>query len=516
VSRASRLFDTYLMVDWSGANVPRTGADSIWLHLLGRRDGGLKPLALDNPATRHSATLLIRSWLQQLRSEGRRVLVGFDFPLGFPAGTAARLGLAGSPWRAMWDRLDAWLDDAPDNASNRFEVAARLNQSLGAEAFPFWGCPANKAGDFIQSRRLRRHAPGDLPEHRACDKRRASLQPVWKLYGNGSVGSQALTGIPRVRFLRDDPELRQVTKIWPFETGFAAPEPETRIVIAEIYPSLIVPAPLQGFPKDAAQVTSIARHFAELDDNELLAFQFAADAGLSAAERRAAEREEGWVLGLKERREDASPAPYLRDAAQIYAQSWKRVRAATDLSAVPDELREMAIRFVHTAGDPGVIDGLVASDGAVEIARRALDAGAPILVDAEMVAAGITKKFLAHDNRIVCTLNDAQAPDLAERLGTTRSAAAVELWRPLLEGAVVAIGNAPTALFHLLEMIAAGGPRPAVILGFPVGFVGAAESKEQLRAQHDVPYVTLLGARGGSAIAAASINALTAPQRVDA
>lgn len=515
MSRATRLFDSYLMVDWSGAGSPRTGADSIWLHLLGWRDGTLKPLALDNAATRNSATLLLRSWLQQLVAEKRRVLVGFDFPLGYPVGTADRLGLTGTPWRATWDALDRMLEDEPDNTNNRFDVASSLNGEITSEAFPFWGCPANVAGDLLQPRRLRRHGPGDLSERRACDRLATTLQPVWKLYGAGSVGSQAITGIPRVRFLRDDPELRDHTRVWPFETGFELPGPDTRIVITEIYPSMVERSDLPGFPKDAAQVVSIARHFAELDDAAKLGDHFAADPGLTAIERRAAQREEGWVFGLKDRHEETSPEPYLRDAAQIYAQSWKRVREATDLTAVPRELHELAIRLVHTAGDPTVIEGLTASSTAVQAARRALDKGAPILVDAEMVAAGITRKFLTHGNPVICTLNDAQVPLLAEQLGTTRSAAAVELWRPLLKGAIVAIGNAPTALFHLLEMIRDGAPKPAVILGFPVGFVGAAEAKEALKALRGIPYVTLLGSRGGSALAAASVNALAAPELVE-
>lgn len=200
---------------------------------------------------------------------------------------------------------------------------------------------------------------------------------------------------------------------------------------------------------------------------------------------------------------------YLRNPDQIYARSWELVREATDLSRLPEELHDVAIRLVHTCGDPTIVDGLSASSDAVRSARTAMAAGASILVDVQMVAAGITRRFLRAGNEIICTLNDAD--DLAGELGTTRSAAAVELWRPRLDGAVVAIGNAPTALFHLLDLIASGGPVPAVILGFPVGFVGAAESKAALVAQDRVPYVTLAGRRGGSALAAAAVNALAQP-----
>jgi precorrin-8X/cobalt-precorrin-8 methylmutase len=161
------------------------------------------------------------------------------------------------------------------------------------------------------------------------------------------------------------------------------------------------------------------------------------------------------------------------------------------------------LRLIHTTGEPSLIDDLVASTGAAAAGRKALKAGADVLVDATMVAAGITKR------RVICTLNDRRVPELKKRLGTTRSAAAVELWQSRLDGAVVAIGNAPTALFHLLEMIAAGAPKPALVLGFPVGFVGAAEAKAAL-AQNPwgIPFIALTGRRGGSALAAAAINAL--------
>jgi precorrin isomerase len=200
---------------------------------------------------------------------------------------------------------------------------------------------------------------------------------------------------------------------------------------------------------------------------------------------------------------------YLRDPDQIYTRSWELVREATDLSRLPEELQDLAIRLVHTCGDPTIVDGLSASPEAMGSARTALAAGAPILVDVQMVAAGITRRFLRAGNEIICTLNEADG--LAGELGTTRSAAAVELWRPYLDGAVIAIGNAPTALFHLLEVIASGAPAPAVILGFPVGFVGAAESKAALAVQDRIPHITLAGRRGGSALAAAAVNALAQP-----
>jgi len=200
---------------------------------------------------------------------------------------------------------------------------------------------------------------------------------------------------------------------------------------------------------------------------------------------------------------------YLRDPDAIYRRSFALIRREVDLSRLPRALHPLVIRLVHATGEPGLIKDLRWSEDAAARGTKAFAAGAPILVDAEMVAAGIIRKRLPRKTRVLCRLNDTRAGALVRKLGTTRSAAAVELWRPDLAGAVVAIGNAPTALFHLLEMIGAGAPKPALILGFPVGFVGAAEAKRALAENpFGLPYVTLLGRRGGSALAAAAVNAL--------
>ncbi|SAK47247.1 precorrin-8X methylmutase [Caballeronia ptereochthonis] len=200
---------------------------------------------------------------------------------------------------------------------------------------------------------------------------------------------------------------------------------------------------------------------------------------------------------------------YIRDGAEIYRQSFATIRAEADLATVPADLEKLVVRLIHACGMVDIVRDLRFSDGAGEAGRRALAAGAPILCDARMVAEGITRARLPAGNRVICTLSDPSIPERARAMGNTRSAAALELWRPDLEGAIVAIGNAPTALFHLLDMLDAGAPQPALILGFPVGFIGAAESKEMLAADsRGVPYVALLGRRGGSAMAAAAVNAL--------
>ncbi|ODS01986.1 precorrin-8X methylmutase [Methyloceanibacter superfactus] len=200
---------------------------------------------------------------------------------------------------------------------------------------------------------------------------------------------------------------------------------------------------------------------------------------------------------------------YIRDGAAIYERSFAIIRDEADLSRFTPEQAEVAVRMIHPAGRVDAAAQIDFSPDLVRAAREALKRGAPIFCDANMVAHGVTRARLPADNDVICTLRETQVPALAKELGTTRSAAALELWRDRLEGAVVAIGNAPTALFHLLEMLAAGAPKPAAILGIPVGFVGAAESKDALAADpHGVPYLVVRGRMGGSAMTAAAINAL--------
>ncbi|NDJ17519.1 precorrin-8X methylmutase [Myxacorys almedinensis] len=200
---------------------------------------------------------------------------------------------------------------------------------------------------------------------------------------------------------------------------------------------------------------------------------------------------------------------YLRNGDEIYRQSFAIIRAEAHLEELPTELALVAVRLIHACGMTDIVKDLDASSDAVAIGRAAIANGAPLLCDAQMVANGITRPRLPAANQVICTLNQPEVPTIAAQLSNTRSAAALELWRPNLAGAVVVIGNAPTALFHLLELLDEGAPKPALILGFPVGFVGAAESKAELAANsRGVPFITLHGRRGGSAIAAASVNAL--------
>ncbi|MEO0619816.1 MAG: precorrin-8X methylmutase [Pseudomonadota bacterium] len=204
---------------------------------------------------------------------------------------------------------------------------------------------------------------------------------------------------------------------------------------------------------------------------------------------------------------------YIKDGAEIYRRSFATIRAESDLAAIPADIEPVAVRLIHTCGMTDLPADLLYHPDVVRHGRAALEAGAPVLCDANMIASGVTRPRLPANNDIICTLSDPRVPDMARALGTTRSAAAIDLWRDRVAGAIVAIGNAPTALFHFLERLDEGWPKPAAILAFPVGFIGAAESKEELAANsRGVPFITLRGRRGGSAMTVAAINAVATPR----
>jgi precorrin-8X/cobalt-precorrin-8 methylmutase len=489
------LFDVYIVVDWSASAVPKRGKDSIWYAVLQRRDGRLRRTALQNPPTRVQAMDELEQRIEALLAGGRRVLVGFDFPNAYPQGFAARAGFNGAvPWRAVWDGLDELIDDSDSNANNRFQVAAALNARISGGAFPFWGCPPAAETATLRQKKQRRDDP--LQERRLCEARVPSTQPCWKLYTTGSVGSQALLGIPMQRRLRD--RFADSATVWPFETGLRPPPADRPLTIAEVYPSMVKVAPGDGEVKDALQVEALARHFAARDAEGRLAGDFAGPA-LSAAERRLVEIEEGWILGAGTF--DAAPHKPVSQPAAIYDESFAIIRAEADFSRLPPDAEPLAVRLIHSCGMVDLVADLEVTPNLMASATAALRAGAPILCDVTMVASGVTRRLLPANNEVVCTLDKARAD------GGTRSAAAVDLWRDRLAGAIVAIGNAPTALFRLLELLRDGAPRPAAILGFPVGFVGAAESKQALRSA-GLPFATVHGRRGGSAMAAAAVTAI--------
>jgi len=294
-----RLFSAYVIVDWSAASKPTTGADSIWIGVV-RRDVRFRLMFESyNEATRTAAEARLTGVLADLKKRSERALVGFDFPLGFPRGFAAALKLKGEPWRGAWDELGKRVVDKPTNVNNRFNVAAQLNRLLTDGPFPFWGAPPKDVQTTLAATKPRAHGPGDLPEFRHADLAAKGAASIWKTYYNGSVGGQAIMGIPLVRRLKD--ARGGAAKVWPFETGFKAlTEADldgVDIVFAEVYPSLIKGAALPGEVKDLTQVRTTAEHFAKLDEAGKLGDVFAPPKGTAADAVLDAEREEGWILG---------------------------------------------------------------------------------------------------------------------------------------------------------------------------------------------------------------------------
>jgi hypothetical protein len=283
-------FDVYIIVDWSASRVPKTGRDSIWI-CRRARDGE----TVENPPTRHAARERLAAMLEAAMANGERVVAGFDFPFGYPAGFAARLGLAGLPWRAVWDEIARLIEDRDDNHNNRFEVAAALNARVSGGAFPFWGRPVRMDHPLLGAKHHKRHAADGLSEKRLIDEWMVGAQPCWKLIGAGSVGGQVLTGLPVVRALRDDPRWAAQARIWPFETGLGLPD-DARIVFAEVWPSWWKACARLGPPNDKAQVRTVARLFAAADRAGRLAGWFAPPIG--AADPQQIIQEEAWTLGV--------------------------------------------------------------------------------------------------------------------------------------------------------------------------------------------------------------------------
>lgn len=295
-----RLFSAYVIVDWSAASKPTTGADSVWIGVLKRDVRFRMAFESYNPATRGEADKRLTLILDDLKKRSERALIGFDFPLGFPRGFASALNLPGDEaWRAAWDQVDKMVKDKADNTNNRFGVASEINRRLTGGPFPFWGCPPRDTLTTLQPKKTRNHGPDDLPEFRHADLAAKGASSIWKLYYNGSVGGQAILGIPaarRIKLARGD-----AAKAWPFETGFKAlTEADLTgvdVVMAEVYPSMIKAPALPGEVKDLTQVRTTAEYFARLDEANKLGDLFGPARGMAVDVVLDAEREEGWILG---------------------------------------------------------------------------------------------------------------------------------------------------------------------------------------------------------------------------
>jgi len=295
-----RLFSAYVIVDWSAAAKPTTGADSIWIGVLKRDIRFRMAFESFNPPTRAEADARLKLILDDLKKRGERCLLGFDFPLGFPRGFAAALSLPGDqPWLSAWNQLDKMVKDRPDNVNNRFGVGSEINRRMTGGPFPFWGCPPKDTLTTLQPKKTRDHGPDDLPEFRHADLAAKGAASIWKLYYNGSVGGQAILGIPFVKRLQK--ARGEGVRAWPFETGFKAlTEADlagVEVVVAEVYPSMLKPQGAPGEVKDLTQVRTTAEHFARLDEANKLGALFGPPKGTAADVVLDAEREEGWILG---------------------------------------------------------------------------------------------------------------------------------------------------------------------------------------------------------------------------
>lgn len=300
----SRLFSAYVMVDWSAAAAPRVGKDSVWIGVM-KRDIRFRPtFEAVNPPTRDEAMSALRGVLADLRRRGERALIGFDFPLGYPEGTAAALKLKPADWSGMWAFLAKEIVDKPTNVNNRFAVAAKMNRLMTDQPWPFWGCPANDAQRWLSTTKPAVEGDGLPPQFRRAEaatkgKGKAGAKTVWQIFGNGTVGSQALVGVPRVKALAA--ELGDKARVWPFQTGWRAlTEADVEgleAVIVEVYPSMMEARPEAGEVPDRAQLRALCEHLYRLDEAGRLGAEFAPKTAASLEDAAAVESEEGWILG---------------------------------------------------------------------------------------------------------------------------------------------------------------------------------------------------------------------------
>lgn len=299
----ARLFDAYIIADWTAAEGKKLGDQSVWIGVAKRDVRFRLYTETHNVATRAEGEALLGKLISEHRKRGDRLLVGFDFNFGYPVGTAARLKLDGAPWSAMWKFLASNVVDKADNTNNRYQVAAKMNRLMTDEAWPFWGAPAKQAQRWLTTTKPPAGAGADIPEFRATEQavRKGKLQPksVWQMHGAGAVGGQTMTGIPVVRRLLES--LGPSGAVWPFGTGWRAldaadVEPLSALVV-EVWPSMFPVTPEPGEFKDQAQVRATAEALAKMDEAGDLAKAFGPAKGTDEALVAQVEQEEGWILG---------------------------------------------------------------------------------------------------------------------------------------------------------------------------------------------------------------------------
>ena len=295
----ARLFNAYVIADWSANAKPKTGADSLWIGVLKRDVRFQFVFESFNPATRAEAETRLAAVLDDLKRRSERTLVGFDFPLGFPRGSGRALDLKDAHWSGVWAFLAANVVDKADNTNNRFAVANKMNRLMTGEARPFWGSPPKDVQTWLSSTKPAEHGTDVPPVLRHAEAAAKGAKPIWQIFGNGTVGSQAIVGIPAVARLKA--ARGEGCRIWPFETGWKtlteADLDGVDLVVAEVYPSLIKPDPQPGEVKDQAQVRTLCHHLARLDEAGKLAPAFGAPKDTALEVVAEVEQEEGWVLG---------------------------------------------------------------------------------------------------------------------------------------------------------------------------------------------------------------------------
>lgn len=305
----ARLFDAYVIADWTAAEGKKLGENSVWIGVAKRDVRFRLYTETHNVATRAEGEALLTSILAEHRKRGDRVFLGFDFSFGYPVGTAERLALTGKPaWSAMWKFIASNIVDKPDNTNNRYQVAAKMNRLMTDNAWPFWGAPANQAQRWLTTTKppvaAERSVGADIPEYRATENavRKGRLQPKsnWQMHGAGAVGGQTLVGIPMVRRLLES--LGASAAVWPFGTGWraldAADVEPLSVLVAEVWPSMWPTKAAEGEFKDQAQVRATAMAFAEMDDKGDLASAFAPPSTATPELIEQVEQEEGWILGV--------------------------------------------------------------------------------------------------------------------------------------------------------------------------------------------------------------------------
>lgn len=293
----TRLFDNYIIIDWSASSKPNKGSDSIWIGIL-KRDVRLQlRFEFFNPSTRAEALKILIEQLNNFNKRGDKTLLGFDFAFGYPIGTAKALGLGEIAWSQTHDFLAKEIIDKPDNDNNRFQVASKMNRLISGGAAPFWGCPPKFVNSYLQAKKP--DIVCNLNEMRICDIDAKTASSVFKTYTPGSVGSQSLVGIPFIKKLRQHIEN---IKIWPFETKFQNitkdQDEDISIIACEVYPSMLKAKPENGETKDLAQERNLAYHFANLDNDGKLRFEFGGKRQFTQNEIMAIESEEGYILGI--------------------------------------------------------------------------------------------------------------------------------------------------------------------------------------------------------------------------